>query len=71
MISTLPINITPDPSAPPLGTAMLILILVIKELSGSTGDKKWMKLAKNSDIACIPLIFMFVIVVCCKIMDVA
>ena len=71
MISTLPINTTPDPSAAPLGTIMLISILVIKELSGSTGDKKWMKLAKNSDIACIPLIFMFVIVVCCKIMDVA
>lgn len=53
-----------------VGTVLLICLLIIKELSDSHGGARSQKLAKNTVLVIIPLLFAFAVIVSCKILDV-
>ncbi|MHC1575344.1 MAG: hypothetical protein ACXQTY_06040 [Candidatus Methanogasteraceae archaeon] len=51
-----------------VGTVLLICLLVIKELSDSHGGARSQKLAKNTVLVIIPLLFAFATIVAVAIM---
>ena len=53
-----------------VGTVLLICLLIVKELSDSHGGARSQKLAKNTVLIIIPLLFAFAMIVGGKIMDV-
>jgi hypothetical protein len=53
-----------------VGTVLLICLLVIKELSGSHGGARSQKLAKNTVLVIIPLLFAFATIVFVTVMGV-
>jgi len=53
-----------------VGTVLLICLLIIKELSDSHGGARSQKLAKNTVLVIIPLLFAFATIVGCKIVEV-
>ncbi|PXF60007.1 MAG: hypothetical protein C4B59_10290 [Candidatus Methanogaster sp.] len=51
-----------------VGTVLLICLLVIKELSDSHGGARSQKLAKNTVLVIIPLLFAFAVVVAAAVL---
>jgi len=53
-----------------VGTVLLICLLIVKELSDSHGGARSQKLARNTMLVIIPLLFAFAMIVGCKITEV-
>lgn len=53
-----------------VGTVLLICLLIVKELSDSHGGARSQKLAKNTVLVIIPLLFAFAMIVTVKILGV-
>ena len=52
-----------------VGTVLLICLLIVKELSDSHGGARSQKLARNTVLVIIPLLFAFATIVGCKIAE--
>jgi len=52
-----------------VGTVLLICLLIIKELSDSHGGARSQKLARNTVLVIIPLLFAFAMIVFVKIVE--
>jgi 4-amino-4-deoxy-L-arabinose transferase-like glycosyltransferase len=53
-----------------VGTVLLICLLIIKELSDSHGGARSQKLARNTVLVIMPLLFAFATIVFVKLMEV-
>ena len=53
-----------------VGTVLLICLLIVKELSDAHGGARSQKLAKNTVLVIIPLLFAFAIIVGSKVVEV-
>ena len=51
-----------------VGTVLLICLLIVKELSDSHGGARSQKLARNTVLVIIPLLFAFATIVCVAVM---
>jgi hypothetical protein len=53
-----------------VGTVLLICLLIVKELSDAHGGARSQKLARNTMLTIIPLLFAFAMIVGCKVLEV-
>ena len=62
--------INPTTSGGIIGTILLILVLVIKELTDACEDVKSQRLSQHMPILVLPLLFVFVFIITFKILEI-